>query len=261
MHKQLFFLASILCLIGCSNNQKTFERISDAKEYAESHGYKVVFETDSSLTYLNSDTLFVYDLKYVVTSFFTEDEIVYEGLELDLTKLYPMDVESYPLNKDILNGKSLFDLLANCPIIISSNKNKVFTSSNNDDMLGEVEMLFNFTVNYYPELEKYEPTLTLIEYNCDYDINDKGIFFKKTIYQPQYPASFSDAMQDIITDDVMRERYEEGGAFTADILIGNNGEIESINPRNIMFGLNCEINIPIYGYGEKDLLEAISESI
>lgn len=260
--KNLLFILSVCCLFACSNNHRKFDNIAQAKQYAESNGYKVLFETDSTLTYLSPDTLFVYGLKYDITEKITENDIIYGDIELDLNKLYPMELNFVPSDKRIIGDNSLFKILLNDTILLSSNHNLIFNLKNQDDMLGDVDVLYDFSVKYLPDIERLRPTLTRLEYDCNYLTNDNGITFKKITYQPQYPAGFRNALRDIVSNSSLNEKFEEGGALIVDISIDNNGNISSILPSNIMFGYHGDVNIPIYEYGDgKDLLQAIEVSL
>lgn len=263
MKKLLFSLFIFnMCLFACTSQHRNFESIGEVKNFAENKGYKVLFETDSTLTYLNSDTLFVYVLKYDITEKFTEDNIIFGDIVLDLNKLYPMDLKFEPLDKRIIENKNIFEILLSTPKILFGDHNFIFKLKNQDDMLGEVDVLYDFSLNYLPEYERFEPVLTRLEYDCGYVLDNDGLTFKKKIFKSQYPRGFIDSISDIISGSALQEKFNEGGLLITDISIDKNGNITSILPSNILFGYNGDVNIPITEYGDgKDLLQAIESSL
>ena len=59
MMKKLLILCSLLCLSGCSNDEKTFENLTEdgeiAKAYLEEKGYEVVRYEGKSVLYFKED--------------------------------------------------------------------------------------------------------------------------------------------------------------------------------------------------------------
>ncbi|MCH5176520.1 MAG: hypothetical protein J1F25_00765 [Prevotellaceae bacterium] len=259
--KNIACIFMLVALVACSTSHRRYASIDELKQELNATGCPILFETDSTLVYVHADTICAYQLKYDRIERFTNDDVVCYDMELDLTKLYPMATELVCIDANILADDNLCDILRAKDFVVSNREGVIFSRTHADDMMGEVEVLYQFSVVFADTLAT-QPRLLRLGYGELYEVQDDAVQIRHVTYQSYYPPAFTDMLSDVITDPAIRSRFEEGGALVSNMTIAASGIVTSVIPSNICFGRNWDINIPIYGYGEnKDLIQAIEASM